>query len=131
MEKHVQILGILHIVYSSLGVLIGLILFIFFAGLGTFIGSIPDVPSPAQEGVPAILFIIGFAIGSLLFLFSIPGIIGGIGLLKYKEWARILTLIVGFFDLIHIPLGTALGAYTIWALFNDETIKLFRPAPAV
>ncbi len=131
MDKHVQILGILHIVYSSLGVLIGAILFIFFAGLGTFIGSIPDVPSPAQEGVPAILFIIGFAIGSLLFLFSIPGIVGGIGLLKYKEWARILTLIVGFFDLLHIPLGTALGAYTIWALLNDETIKLFRPAPAV
>ncbi len=131
MDKHVQILGILHIVYSSLGVLIGAILFIFFAGLGTFIGSIPDVPSPAQEGVPAILFIIGFAVGSLLFLFSIPGIVGGIGLLKYKEWARILTLIVGFFDLLHIPLGTALGAYTIWALLNDETIKLFRPAPAV
>ncbi len=126
MEKHVQILGILHIVYSSLGVLIGAILFIFFAGLGTFIGSIPDVPSPAQEGVPAILFIVGFAIGSVLFLLSIPGIIGGIGLLKHKEWARILTLIVAFFDLLHIPLGTALGAYTIWALLNNDTIKLFQ-----
>lgn len=126
MEKHIQVLGILHIVYSAFGILIGVFVLILFAGIGVFVGSIPDVPPPASEGVPAILTVIGLVVASLVFLFSVPGIIGGIGLLKRQEWGRILALIVGFFDLLHIPLGTALGVYTIWVLMNDETIRFFR-----
>jgi len=130
MEKHIQVLGILHIIYSAFGIVIGALVFILFFGIGTFVGSIPDVPPPAGEGVLAILMVIGLVIASLVFLFSVPGFIAGLGLLNRKEWARILALIVGFFDLLHVPLGTALGVYTIWALLNDETVKLFRN-PAV
>jgi hypothetical protein len=126
MEKHIQVLGILHIVYSAAGLLVGVILFLLFIGLGTFIGSFHDVPGNVHDGVPAVLYVIGLFIGTLLFLFSIPGIIGGVGILYKKEWARILTLVVGFFDLLHIPVGTALGVYTIWVLMNDQTLTLFR-----
>ncbi len=130
MDKHVQILGILHIVYSSFGLLAGMILFFLFMGVGTIIGSIPDTPEPVNEGIPALLFVIGSVIGTILFLMSIPGIIGGIGVLNRKEWGRILTLVIGFFDLLSIPLGTALGVYTIWVLLNDQTIALFRKPAA-
>ncbi len=126
MEKHVQVLGILHIVYSAFGLLAGTILFFLFMGIGTFLGSLPDTPDAVSQGIPALLFVIGLVIGTILFIVSVPGIIGGIGLLNRKEWARILTLIVGFFDLLSIPLGTALGVYTIWVLMNDQTIALFR-----
>ena len=34
---------------------------------------------------------------------------GGIYLLKYRPWARILLLVLGFLNLIEIPFGTALG----------------------
>ena len=61
---------------------------------------------------------------------SIPGIIGGIGLLNHYPWARILVLILGILKLINIPIGTALGIYTIWVLLNDETEKLFAPKKA-
>ena len=124
MEKHVQVLGILHIVYSAFGLLAGTILFFLFMGLGTFLGSIPDTAEVVNQGIPALLFVIGLVIGTILFLLSIPGIIGGIGLLNRKEWARILTLIVGFFDLLSIPLGTALGVYTLWVLLNDESRQI-------
>ena len=53
--------------------------------------------------------------------------IGGIYLLKHRPWARILVLVLGFINLIEIPIGTALGIYTLWVLFKDETIKLFTP----
>lgn len=129
MEKHIQILGILHIVYSAIGLLAGAFLFFLFMGIGTFIGSLHDTPGAVHEGVPAILFIIGLVIGTLFALFAVPGIIAGIGLLNRKEWGRILALVVGFFDLLHIPFGTMLGIYTIWALMNDEVVPLFRPDP--
>lgn len=126
MEKHVRILGILHIVYSSLALLFGFLIFILLSGIGLAVAQAPEV-SDMDVSVPSILAGIGFIVAVVLTVLSLPGIIGGIGLMKYKEWARILVIIVGFFDLLHIPVGTALGIYTIWALFNAETIKLFSP----
>ena len=127
MEKHITLLGILHIVYSALGLLAGVLIFTIFSGIGYVVSQSGELPHAGDFDVVGFLWGLGSIIASMLILFAIPGIIGGIGLLKRKEWARILTLIVGFFDLLHIPFGTILGVYTIWALFNNETIKLFRP----
>jgi len=55
---------------------------------------------------------------------SIPSLIGGLGLLKLKSWARYLVLVLGFLNLPGIPVGTALGIYTIWVLLKDETARL-------
>ena len=131
MEAHIQLLGILHIVYSALAFIAGGIIFLLFLGIGAFVGSIEDLPEPAQSGVPAILLTIGFVVGCVFLLLSIPGIVGGIGLLNRKEWARILVLVIGFFDLLHIPLGTILGVYTIWVLFNNDAIRQFRQPATV
>jgi hypothetical protein len=34
-------------------------------------------------------------------------------------------LVISFFNLLRIPVGTLLGGYSIWVLLNDETIRLF------
>ncbi len=37
-------------------------------------------------------------------------------------WARVLTLVLAFFVLfINIPLGTAVGVYTMWVLLPGES----------
>jgi hypothetical protein len=56
---------------------------------------------------------------------SLPGIIGGIGLLREKEWARILVLILSGFNLFNVPIGTAVGIYSIYVLLQPETVQLF------
>lgn len=132
MEKHVQLVGILNIVYRSLALIGAIILFFLAAGFATFIdmlirwGSIrPDeVPGDLLEIVPAILVVVGI----LMFILSTVGIIAAVGVLKKKEWGRVLMLVVSFFNLLRIPLGTILGIYSIWVLLNNETIKLFNPA---
>jgi hypothetical protein len=78
----------------------------------------------------AITSIVGPAVALFFVLLSTPGLIGGIYLLKHRPWARILVLVLGFLNLIEIPIGTALGIYTIWVLFKDETVDLFISAPA-
>ena len=40
----------------------------------------------------------------------------GWGLLAAKPWARALAIIMAILSLIKIPLGTALGIYTLWVL---------------
>ncbi len=61
-----------------------------------------------------------------MFVISAPGILGGIGLLKRKYWAKILVLVLGVILLLHFPFGTALGIYTIWLLTRKETAPLFE-----
>lgn len=51
-----------------------------------------------------------------------------IGLLKYKSWARILTLILGVFALFSFPIGTLIAVYTFWVLTNEEAAKLLGSA---
>jgi hypothetical protein len=42
------------------------------------------------------------------------------------SWARILVIILAILNLILFPIGTVIGIYTLWAMFNDETKALFE-----
>jgi hypothetical protein len=116
MEKHVTILGILYIAFSALGLLLAVIIFTAIVGGGIISGD--------SEAM-AITGIVGPVIAFFFLLLSAPGMIGGIYLLKHRPWARILVLVLGFINLIDIPVGTALGIYTIWVLFKNESVDLF------
>ena len=116
MQNHITVLGILYIVFSGFGLIAAAIVLAIFAGGSAIVDD---------ETATPILAAIGTAISVFLAVTSIPGLVGGIGLLKKQEWARILVLILGFLNLIMFPFGTALGIYTIWALMNNDTIKLF------
>jgi hypothetical protein len=72
-----------------------------------------------------VLTAVGCIVPGFLFLFSLPGIIGCIGVLRLKSWARYLILVLSFFDLFNLPIGTGVGIYSIWALMQDETAQLF------
>jgi len=117
MKQHVTIVGVLQIIFSVLGLLLALFLFLVITGAGFISGE--------QEAM-FITSIVGTFLGLFLTIISLPGLIGGIFLLKYKEWARILTIIVGIVGLINIPFGTALGIYTLWTLLNADTVQLFK-----
>jgi hypothetical protein len=119
MNKHIDVISVLWIVSGALGILIGLFTFWLFFG----ISYIPDVDWEASQ----ILRIVGVWAGGIISFFSIPEIIAGVGLIKRKEWGRILALVVSFFNLIWFPLGTALGVYSIIILLNDESVKIFNP----
>jgi len=118
MEKHVKTLGVLWIVYGGLGILLGILTFALFFGLS----FLPDDP----EG-PLVLISLAIVGGGLLFVFSVPEILAGCALLKFKEWGRILALVVAFLNVIWFPIGTALSVYTFVILMNQEAMALFKP----
>lgn len=64
--------------------------------------------------------------------FFLPGIIAdfvaGYGLLKFKSWARILSIILAIINLVFLCaliLPAALAIYTLIIMFNKETQALF------
>jgi hypothetical protein len=120
MERHVELIAILWIILGILGIMFGFVIFLVLLGV-SFIINTGDL-------APGILRIGAWFVSVFFMAFSLPELIGGIGLLKKKEWGRILVLVVSFFNLIHFPLGTALSIYSLVILLKEETAKLFRPS---
>jgi len=127
MAQHVKILGILHIIYAGLVVLAGVIVLVVMGGIAGIIST--SDTSPDSQIAPPILGLIGIGVFVLLLVLSLPGIIGGFGLLQFKPWSRILVIVLSALDLISVPFGTALGIYGLWVLLNRETERLFEMRP--
>ena len=133
MEKHVTLVGILNIVYRSLAIIGAIVLFGIAYGFSYLMQFISHFDHSEAQEIPPEIFslvqVVLIVIGIIILIFSIVGIIGAVGVLKKKEWGRITLLVLSFFSLLSIPLGTMLGVYGIWVLLNDETIRLFNPVP--
>jgi hypothetical protein len=119
MEQHIRLIAILNITLGSILAFVGLMAFIFFAGIGIAAGDAEAIPILGLVGTVGFIFMLGF---------GLPGILGGIGLLNRKEWARILVIAASCIGLFAFPVGTALSVYSLWVLFNNETIKIFESA---
>ena len=121
LSSYVQILwgvsnlGWLYILSNGFLLAIGFLGWFFLTGIGVFAGV--DSGNPAAASIMTIIATTGLVFFGLL---ALPGLLAGIGLLKRKSWARILSLVVGFFNLFNFPLGTALALYTFWVLLQDD-----------
>lgn len=127
MTTHVKVLGVLYIVFGALGVCAAL-LFGFGVGLAGGIVGQTAAPEDAAIALP-IIGVGGTVLVVFLLLLSLPGLITGIGLLKFQPWARIVGIVVAAINLINIPFGTVLGIYGLWVLLSKETERLFAGSP--
>jgi hypothetical protein len=122
MVTHVKVLGVLYILLSALGLCAALFLMLALGAASGIVASTAD-PTDAAIALP-IIGISGTALVAFLLLVSAPGLITGIGLLKFRPWSRILGIALSAINLIHIPFGTLLGIYGLWVLLNKDTERL-------
>jgi hypothetical protein len=127
MANHVKVLGALYLALSAFGLLAALFLALAVGTAGAIVGSAADA-NDAAVALP-IIGIAGSALVAFLVVLALPGLIAGIGLLRLRPWGRILGIVVAVLNLIHIPLGTIVGIYGLWVLFNKDSERLFSEAP--
>jgi hypothetical protein len=123
METHVKVIGILHIALGCLGILLALGLLLLFGGVASVVGLSSQgrdaaLAAPVIGGIGGFLFL-------LVLLLSLPGVIGGVGLVKFAPWSRMFMIVISAINLLNVPFGTALGVYGLWALTKAETEALF------
>ena len=85
MKKHVTFVAALHIGFSIIGIFGAFALFFILRFAGSFVEDV-DVAN-------TVLHFIGIFLPFAIISVSIIGLIGGIGLMGYRKWARILVLI--------------------------------------
>lgn len=114
MEKHLKILGILY-VFSGTMFLLGALFFgVMFTGAGLMFGDL---------GAFALFSGLGALGGGLFVLAGLPSIVGGIGLLRRRPWARMLVMVVAVLQILSVA-GVLVGGYALWVLTQPESVRL-------
>jgi hypothetical protein len=121
---HVKLLGIFWIIYSVLQLSGG---WFFSSVMPRIFHNIAwNMDFGFAPHVPMFLGSVLRAAGWVLMVRGVLGIIAGWGLLSHEPWARMLAIVLAFFNLLHPLLGTALGIYTLWVLMPGESEREYR-----
>ena len=108
-SRHGRMLGILWIAYSVLHGLAGVVLIVLANTLFIHL---------QEQGVPSFLHPLLTVVGIFILLKGALGMAAGFGLLGRDSWARLAALVVAFISLFNLPIGTAIGIYTLWVLMS-------------
>ena len=119
--RHLNVLGALWIVYSGLRFVSGLAVMTIF---GSF--RFPRLFTPFPGLMPGFLGPFLSGLGVAIAALAIAGVIAGWGLMAHRPWARMLTIVLACINLVHLPLGTALGIYTLWVLVPQEACTEYQ-----
>lgn len=118
MRTHITIVALMNIVFGALfafgGVMLALGLGLLGITTGDLVGSL-------------VLGTAGVVGGIILVAISLPQLIGGVGLLARKQWARYVLIVTSAIGLFKFPIGTALSVYALWVLFHDGTKMELSP----
>jgi tRNA A-37 threonylcarbamoyl transferase component Bud32 len=115
-EDHLKIVAYIRLGLGSLFLVAALVLFSLLV--------VPGIVVPENRDDLPILMAYGAVIALLPLVAAVWDLVGGVGLLKRRRWARILVLIGCVPELFAFPVWTATGVYTIWILMQKETKKL-------
>jgi hypothetical protein len=107
-------------------------IYLILGGLGLAIGAALCVGLAIESDprAPEALAWIGFIFAILAIFYLLPAVIGGLGLLRGKNWARIPVAIVSVLLLFAFPIGTLLGGYALWAIVSAYSGDEAAPAIA-
>lgn len=125
-RDHLRILSIMHYVFAGLG-LIGLgFLAIHYTMMRTFMSPefMKHEPNPPPEGFFEI-FLWFYAVFALILVVGMVLNVMAARRLRQRR-GRMFCMIVAALDLLHMPLGTLLGVFTLLVLSRDSVRRAFE-----
>ncbi len=86
-----------------------------------FVSNMPEISDPVMVAFDLTVILI-----ALIIVFSICEIVAAIFLFRYSETARKLSVSIAWCNLLNLPLGTVVGALSLWVLTRPEVRELFE-----
>jgi hypothetical protein len=127
MSKHIELAGVLYVLWGGMCVLLSLSL-LSIGVAATAIGlGVEGGGGNIAAGLVAAAFFAAAGVG--LVFGGAHAWVGG-RLRRLGGRARTPAIILAILDLMVVPFGTALGVYTLWALLHEQSRRLFLSPPA-
>ena len=117
-QHHARTLGILWCVFGAYRAITAVLAALFLMGISSRWAFSPWGPIrviPFLHYNPWMRTAAPF-MAIITLLGAVASLATGLSLLQLKRWGRALAMVVGILVLIRVPLGTALGIYTLWVL---------------
>lgn len=125
MKRHVQFLATLYLAWGAIFALVSIAGFALAAGAFAIAGSTGPVRFGSE--MAAQLTGVTITVVSLIaMVWAILHLVVGRQLKRMRPSARLMSIGLSVGNLILLPFGTALGAYSLWALLKDEGRRLFE-----
>ncbi len=125
MRLHIDVLGLLHLVWGAFGIMTGVSLSLLAAGTRA---SLTGQSFGLGERAAVVLLA---TVGGSLILAGVASAWTGRALRRREGRGRLVALLMAVPNLVMVPFGTALGVYTFWVLLNDDARKVFGRPPRV
>jgi hypothetical protein len=117
---HVNLLGILQVVWGWIGLLLGVSM-LLLAG-GAIIIGVTAQGREIPAGVTAAAFA---ACAAALLAFGVGNAWAGRAIKQRLPAGRLAAMVLAVPNLFVLPFGTALGIYAMWVLLHDEARTMF------
>jgi hypothetical protein len=120
MRPHLHLLGILQLVWGSMGLLLGLSMLMLATGaIAIGIASSDDRMAAGVTAGAFVVFAIALLAGGGVNLWA------GAALRRHQPRGRTAVLGLGALNLFVLPFGTALSIYGYWVLLHNDTRGMF------
>jgi hypothetical protein len=123
-EEHNRTLGTLYLIYGAMHglTLVGLLLLVFVVKFAT----------PSAALLPMRWLAVAIVAFIILFLFvGLFPVLAGAGFRKQASWVKPFALALALVSLVNIPIGTALGIYTLRFFKSEGGARLYGGKGAV
>ena len=122
MNRHVDLVGVLYVVWGGTNLLLSLSLLSIGIAAAAIGADTPGSGETLTAGLVAAAF---FTLSTAGFLFGGAHVWIGTRLRRFREWARTFAIVFAVVNLVLPPFGTALGVYALWALLHHGSKSLF------
>ena len=111
LTRRIDLIGYLHIGYGAVMTLIAAIMLLTLTVGTVVLPSLATWWTGAGASIMAALLLGGL---------GLPSMAAGIALIRRASWSRALIILISIIDLFSFPIGTALGAYSLWILLKER-----------
>ncbi len=110
-ERHRKLVGAFHLALAATDILVCLIVFTVLGASAVFSGD----PEAARVlgGVTVVVCVI-------LGILAVPRLIAGYGAIGGRPWGRTAVIVSSVLSLASMPLGTAVGVYSLYVCLGPE-----------
>jgi hypothetical protein len=120
-SSHVDLVGVLFIIWGGLTAIVGLSTLALGIGAASLMSS-ANAGRQVAAGLTAAAFT---TLAVIAIAWGLAHIAAGVPLRRRRPMARLVALMLGCVDLILLPFGTVLGVYALWVLLHEDAKRVF------
>lgn len=128
LDRHIDFLGVLHLVWAGFNGLVGLAM-ACFATAAAILATDASAAQPGTE-IAAGLTAGGFTIvAATALVWAVVHAWCGAAVRRRDRWGRVVALALTLFNLLLFPFGTMLSGYALWVLLQEDVRVRFEATP--